>query len=128
MKDDQKFSLRQRVKSFSFALEGIMVFFRTQHNAWMHVLASLVVIAAGLWLDVSWQSWCWLVACMAMVFVAEMLNTAIEFLCDHVSPEIHPSIKKVKDLSAAAVLFAAIAAVIIGILVFWPYVMIRISC
>jgi diacylglycerol kinase len=57
-----------------------------------------------------------------MVFITEMLNTAIEFLCDHVSPEIHPAIKKVKDLAAAAVLFAAIAAVCIGCVVFWKYI------
>jgi diacylglycerol kinase len=120
MNQSKKFSIKARFKSFYFAFQGLKVFFRTQHNSWIHAVAALVVIFLGFILNVDITEWCWLVTVISMVFITELLNTAIEFLCDFVSPEIHPQIKRIKDISAAAVLIAAIAAVVVGVIVFLP--------
>jgi diacylglycerol kinase len=110
----------ERFRSFGFAFQGIAVFFKTQHNAWIHLLSALIAIAGGFYFRITGNEWCWIIAAISMVFITEMLNTAIEFLCDHITPVIHPQIKKVKDISAAAVFFAAIAALAIGLIVFLP--------
>jgi len=120
---DKKFSITDRIKSFGFAFEGIAVFFKTQHNAWIHLLAAIMAVAAGFYFRIASEEWCWIVTAIALVFITEMFNTAIEFLCDAVSPEIHPQIKKVKDVSAAAVLLSSIAAVVIALVIFSPKIM-----
>jgi diacylglycerol kinase len=120
MNNNKPFSITDRIKSFGFAIEGVITFFKTQHNALIHIVAATVVIVLGFVLKANCNEWCWLIIAIAMVIITEMLNTAIEFLCDVVSPEIHPQIKKVKDVSAAAVLIASIAAVAIGLIVFLP--------
>lgn len=117
----KKFSLSDRIKSFTYAFEGLATFFKTQHNAWIHVVAGVFALALGFLFSITSNEWCWIVMAIAMVFITEMLNTAIEFLCDMISTEIHPQIKKVKDVSAAAVLIAATAAVVIGLMIFRPY-------
>lgn len=94
---------------------------RTQHNAWIHVLATACVIAVGAALRVSIDDWRWLVVAMALVWATEAINTALEYLCDVVQPDFHTSVKRAKDIAAAAVLVCAIAAVAIGLLTIWPY-------
>ncbi|MCW3083055.1 MAG: diacylglycerol kinase [Bacteroidetes bacterium] len=116
----KKFSITDRIKSVGYALEGLIVFFKTQHNAWIHVAAAAITIAAGFYLQLGKTDWLMIIIAITLVFITEMFNTAIEFLCDVVSPQIHPGIKKVKDVSAAAVLIAAIAAIAMGIIVFLP--------
>lgn len=120
MNQNKKFSTNARFKSFYFAFQGLKLFFKTQHNAWIHAVSALIVIVLGFLLKINSAEWCWLIVAISMVFITEMLNTAIEFLCDFVSPEIHPQIKKIKDVSAAAVLIAALAAVAIGMIIFLP--------
>ncbi len=124
MNQSKKFSIKARFKSFYFAFQGLKVFFKTQHNSWIHAVAALVVIFLGFILKVDITEWCWLVTVISMVFITELLNTAIEFLCDFVSPGIHPQIKKIKDISAAAVLIAAIAAVVVGVIIFLPKIVV----
>ncbi len=116
------FSISDRIKSFGYALQGLKSFFKTQHNAWIHVAATVVVIVAGFVFKVSSMEWIALSFAIALVFISELFNTAIEFLCDKISPELDPKIKLVKDISAAAVLIAAIVAVVIGAIVFVPKV------
>jgi diacylglycerol kinase (ATP) len=120
--NSKPFSISDRIKSFGYALEGLRSFFKTQHNAWIHVVATLVVIIAGFMFKVSSMEWIALSFAIALVFISELFNTAIEFLCDKVSPEFDPRIKLVKDISAAAVLIAAMVAVVIGAIVFVPKV------
>jgi diacylglycerol kinase len=115
-----KFSFKSRIKSFSFAFQGIKTFFQTQHNAWIHTLAGICVIVLGIVFKLTIPEWCWLIFAIGLVFITEMLNTAIEFLTDLVSPEYHPLAKKVKDVAAGAVLFASIVAVLIGLIIFIP--------
>lgn len=119
MKPD--FTLTARIKSFGHAFDGLALMLKTQHNAWLHLAASLGVTALAWWCDVSAADWRWLLAAMAMVWVAETMNTAVEFLCDVVSPQYALAVKGAKDIAAGAVLIAAMAAAAIGALTFWPY-------
>jgi len=120
--NSKPFNISDRIKSFGYALQGLKSFFKTQHNAWIHVAASVVVITAGFLFHVPLKEWIALCFAIALVFISELFNTAIEFLCDKVSPELDPKIKLVKDISAAAVLIAAMVAVVIGAIVFVPKV------
>ena len=120
MNNNKQFSIGCRIKSVGFAIEGIATFFKTQHNAWIHALAAIIVVFAGFVLNVNSNEWCLLTFAIALVIVAEMLNTAIEFLTDLVSPNHNQQAKKVKDVAAGAVLISSIAAVVIGLIVFLP--------
>lgn len=122
MKSNKSFNIHSRIKSFGFAFEGIATFFKTQHNARIHSVAAVVVIVLGFILDVNVTEWCLLIAIIALVMLSEMVNTAIEFLTDLVSPDYHPLAKKAKDVAAGAVFVAAMAAVVIGLIVFIPRV------
>lgn len=117
----QAFTLRSRFKSFAYALQGIGFMLRTQHNAWLHLAASITVVALGLYCRVNAADWRWLVAAIAMVWVAEAVNTAVEYVCDVVSPKYLEAVKHAKDIAAGGVLIAATAAAVIGVLTFWPY-------
>ncbi len=114
------FSVGARIKSIGYALEGVATLIRTQHNAWLHFAAAIAVVAAGFVGGVSPGEWLALIFAIALVWCAEALNTAFEFLCDVASPEFHPKVKQAKDVAAAAVLFAAIAAVAVGLVIFGP--------
>lgn len=117
---NKPFSLRQRLKSFVFAGRGIVSFFASEHNALVHLLATVCVVFMGFWLSISDIHWALVVLAIAMVFVAEIFNTAIEKLADEQTREYSPRIKIIKDLSAAAVLITAVGAAIVGLIVFLP--------
>jgi diacylglycerol kinase (ATP) len=91
---------------------------RSQHNAWIHAVATLVVLGAGLLARVSVLEWCVLILALVAVWTAECLNTALEFLCDVASPDFHPLVEKAKDVAAGAVLICAAGATATGILIF----------
>jgi diacylglycerol kinase (ATP) len=112
-----------RLRSVRFALRGVALMLRTQHNAWIHAAATLSVVATGLLLGVTAAEWCWLVLAIVAVWTAEALNTALELLADVASPEFHPLVEQAKDVAAGAVLISALGAVAIGVLVLGPYVL-----
>jgi diacylglycerol kinase (ATP) len=85
------------------------------------LVATAGVVAAGLFFQLSRAEWCWIVLAIAIVWTAEALNTAFEFLADAASPNFHPVVRDAKDVAAGAVLITTIAAVIIGLIVFWPH-------
>jgi len=116
-----RFSALGRVKSFAYAFDGIGFMLRTQHNAWLHAVATVAVIALAVFANVSASDWRWLIAAMATVWVAETINTAVEYVCDVVSPGYHEAVKRAKDIAAGGVLLAALGAFSIGLLTFWPY-------
>jgi diacylglycerol kinase (ATP) len=118
-----RFSVAARLKSFSYAFVGFAFMLRTQHNAWLHLVATVLVVALGFALRVSADDWRWLIAAIALVWVAETMNTAFEHLCDVVSPEFHLSVQRSKDIAAAAVLVCVIAAALLGAITFAPYVL-----
>ena len=116
----EKFSLRKRSQSFGYAFAGIARFFRTEHNAWIHLAATLGVIVLGIVYRVTAVETAFLVFAIGFVWVAELFNTCIEKIMDFISKERHPKIQIIKDMSAGAVLLAAITALIIGIAIFIP--------
>ncbi|MFZ1713634.1 MAG: diacylglycerol kinase family protein [Nitrosomonas sp.] len=115
------FSIRNRCKSFGYAFSGIRILIGSQHNAWIHALMSVIVIMAGFLFQVTAVEWMLLVFAITIVFIAEALNTAIELLCDFISPDYQELIKKTKDVAAGAVLIAAIGAAVTGLIIFLPY-------
>jgi len=110
-----------RIKSFQFAIHGIFIMLKGERNAWVHLLATFVVCATGLYFKLSNSEWCWIVLAIVAVWTAEALNTALEFLADVASPNFHPMVEKGKDVSSGAVLIASIGSVVIAALVFWPH-------
>lgn len=116
----EKFSVRNRLKSFSYAFAGLRRFVNREHNARVHLGATVVVVIVSLVMGVTRTEAAILAIVTGMVWVAEILNTCIEHLADHVTKERHPEIGIIKDLAAGAVLMAAITAVIVALFIFIP--------
>src|SRR5262245_10897712 len=116
----QEFSIRSRMRSFRFAMEGITSFFHREHNAWLHFMATIAVFTLATLIGVTKTEWLALVFAIGFVWVAEMFNTCIERVMDFVSVHEHPEIKFIKDLAAGAVLTAALTALAIAGVVFIP--------
>ena len=109
-----------RVDSFRYAFQGWFHFFRTQQNVWIHGVVAFLVFILALWLRLPPRDWAVLILTSGMVFGAEFMNTAIEAVVDLASPDKNPLAKIGKDVGAAAVLIAAIAAFLIGLLILGP--------
>jgi diacylglycerol kinase (ATP) len=116
-------TLDGRLRSFKCAIKGVAVMIQSQHNAWMHAVATIVVCAAGVFFGLSRSEWCWIVLAIVVVWTAEALNTAFEFLADVASPTFHPVAGKAKDVAAGAVLIAALGSTVIGILIIVPHIL-----
>jgi len=116
-----RFSIVARLASFRFAFAGLGHMLRTQHNAWLHLIATIAVVAAGFFLQISADDWRWAIAAVVLVWVAEAMNTAFEHLCDVVQPEFHLAVQRSKDIAAGAVLICAIGAALLGAITFAPY-------
>lgn len=114
------FSLKQRIKSFTYAFNGLRLLILLEHNARIHAVATICVISMGWVYKISVNEWIAIILAIALVVAFEITNSAIEKLADVVSPNYHPAIKNVKDLAAAAVLVSAMAAFIIGLIIFIP--------
>ncbi len=112
--------IHSRIKSFRAAFAGWWHVIRTQRNAWIHAVVSVLVVVLGLWLGLNRMEWAMLVLAIAIVWIAEFLNTALEAVVDLASPEQNHLAKVGKDVGAAAVLIAAGGSVIIGLLVLGP--------
>jgi diacylglycerol kinase (ATP) len=112
--------LRSRAHAFRYAFAGWWYVIRTQRNAWIHAIVSLAVLAASLWLQLALNEWAIVLIAIAMVWTAEFINTALEAVVDLASPQQHPMAKVGKDVGAAAVLIASVAAAVIGFLILGP--------
>ncbi|HEX7367569.1 MAG TPA: diacylglycerol kinase family protein [Pelobium sp.] len=115
-----KFSLKQRLASFKYALHGFKVLLKYEHNARLHLLFAGLAVWCGWFLNISLTEWALLSFAIALVFITEILNTCIEEICDFVCAENNLKIKKIKDLAALAVLIAAVASITIGLFIFLP--------
>lgn len=122
-KSISRFSIRARLKSFVYAGRGLRWLVQDEHNARVHLAASVAAVAAGLVLQISAADWRWLILAIALVWLAEAFNTTIEELCDRLSPEFDIAIGRIKDLAAGGVLVASIAAVLIGMVTLSPPLM-----
>lgn len=112
--------IKERIASFGYAFAGILEVIKSQANFKIHFLAALLAVSAGFYFNISTVEWCSIVGCITLVFGAETFNTAIEHLTNLVTPEYHILAKKTKDAAAGAVLFIAIGAAIIGLIIFLP--------
>ena len=113
--------LSKRLKSFGYAFQGIRTLVTTQPHAQLHLLATIIVVTAGIRVDLHGWEWVAIILCIGMVWMAEALNTALEFLADEVSLEQRERIGKAKDVAAAGVLIVAIISVVVAALVFWNH-------
>jgi len=112
--------LLARLQSFRYAFNGLIMLFREEPNARIHLLATVIVVLLGMYFNIFALEWVGIILSIGLVIAMEALNTALENLSDFVSPEKQSAIKKTKDLAAAAVLVSAITAFIIGVIIFLP--------
>ena len=117
-----EFSLIKRAKSFSRAGRGLWVFFRTTPNAWIQLFALAIVIFLGFYFSIPVTEWLFLILVSGMVLAAEAFNTAIEIDIDLTSPGYHPYARDTKDVAAGAVLISAGTALVVGLIIFIPYI------
>ena len=118
-KPDKK-PVQRSILGINYAWNGIVYFFRTQQNGRIQAIVALLVIVFGYLLKLSRTEWLIVVVCIAMVLAAEMINTAIEYLTDLVSPHYDIKAGRIKDVAAGAVLITAIGAAIVGVWIFLP--------
>lgn len=113
-------ALHSRARSFSYAFQGWAYVLRTQRNAWIHTFVTLVVLALAFWLRLPRVEWAILLLTLMAVWMAELINTALESVVDLTMLDPHPLAKIAKDVAAAAVLVGALGAVLIGLLILGP--------
>jgi len=111
---------QSRFQSFFYAFQGCWYGIRTQQNAWIHAVVSLLVVVMGFWLQLPPRDWAVVILAIAVVWSAEFFNTALEAIVDLASPERHHLAKIGKDVGAAAVLIAAGASAVVGLLILGP--------
>ena len=121
--EKRRFSFVDRTRSFKYAGRGVVRLVSREHNAWIHCAVTVCVIVAGGLLGLSTFEWIAVILCIGAVLAAEGVNSAIEALCDKVSPEYDEAIKHTKDLAAGAVLILAVMSVIVGLLIFVPKIL-----
>lgn len=119
----EKFSIKKRIKSFSYAFAGLKVLFREEHNSWIHATATVLVVAAGFLFRISYMEWIAILIVIGMVFSAEIINSSLERTADFVKAERDDRKRDIKDLGAAAVLVCAIIAAIVGVIIFLPKIL-----
>ncbi len=111
---------RRILRSFGYALEGIVAIARTQPNFGVHLLVAALALGLASWLGLPPSEVAAIVLAIGLVLAAEAFNTAIEDLCDATMPRPHPLVKSAKDAAAAGVLLAVMAAVVVGLALFGP--------
>lgn len=121
------FTLRKRLRSFGYAFHGIFLLVTQEANTWIHCFAAVCVIVAGFFFDISVTEWMAVIFAIGMVLAAEAVNSAVEALADRVTQEYDEAIKRTKDLASGAVLILAIAAAIIGCIIFIPKIVLWLS-
>ena len=107
-------------KSFTYAFNGLKFCFKNELNFKVQLLIAISTIGLGLFFSLTKIEWCLILFCIGIVLSAELFNTAIETICNKIEPNYHPTIKIIKDVSAAAVLILAIVSAVIGVIIFIP--------
>jgi len=117
----KKFSIKSRLIAFTHAWRGMAAAFMTEHALWFHSAAALMAIALGLYLHVTRMEWIALISVISLVMICELINTCVELICDRITTEYDPRIKRIKDTAAGVVFLAAMTSLVVGGLVFYPY-------
>jgi diacylglycerol kinase (ATP) len=123
----KKFSIRKRLQSFKFAIKGISLLFKNEHNSWIHLFLALSATVLGLYFDLSKMEWVAIVLAIGIVLAAEAFNTALEQMANFVQPNEDKKIEHIKDLAAGAVLLTAMSAFVTGLIIFLPKIIPLIS-
>jgi diacylglycerol kinase len=123
LKEKNKFSIRQRIKSSTHAWRGIRILFKTTHNAWLQVFFGALALYLGFILHLSNIEWVLIIFTIGLVLTTEALNTAFEIDIDLTSPEYHPYAKDTKDVAAGAVLISVILSIIVALIIFLPKIL-----
>ena len=110
--------LSREIESFACAFRGITALLKSEVHARIHLAATVAALALGWWCEITRGEWLAVILAIGLVWVAEALNTAVEYVADLAHPDEHPEVKILKDLAAAAVLFASLAALVVGLIVF----------
>lgn len=118
---DSNFTIYGRLRSFAHAGRGAVRFLRFEHSAWIQLTLATAAVATGLLLQISLADWRWIVVVIGLVLSVEGLNTAIENTCDRITLEYSEHVKIAKDVAAGAVLLSSIAAALVGVMTFLPY-------
>lgn len=116
----RKFSIPARLRSFRYAFQGLWWLIREEHNSWIHLAFVVILIPAGFILKLNVTEWALIVLCMGLVLSLELVNSAIERIADRIAPGQDPDIGKIKDIAAGAVLIAAIASAVVGLIILVP--------
>jgi diacylglycerol kinase len=116
----EEFKIKNRTRSFRYAFNGIILLLKHEPNARIHLTITLAIIILGLLINLHTVQWCLVALAVGLVLMAEAMNSAIEKLVDHISPEKKEWAGQIKDLSAAGVLLAALAAATVGLIIFIP--------
>jgi diacylglycerol kinase len=111
--------LKKRNQAFKYAFSGLVASLKTEAHMRLHAVAAISATILALYFDISKTEWLAIILCISAVMVTELINTALERICDLVQPDYNASIKYIKDICAAAVLLSSLAALIIGILIFY---------
>jgi len=119
--------MKKLFRSFGYAFKGLAYATKTQLNFRIHLAVTVVAILLGIWLHISTNDWQWVASCITIVLVAEIFNTMIETLTDLVSPGYNEKAGRIKDMSAGAVVIAALFSVITGVIIFLPKLLLLIK-
>lgn len=111
-----------RIKSFSYAYKGALKLITTEHSVMVQFSLGLILVIAGFYFGITREEWMIQILATGMVLAVEGLNTAVEKIADFIHPEYHKTIGFIKDIAAGAVFFAASAALIVGGIIYWPYI------
>jgi len=115
--------LQKKLRSMGYALKGLKTALRQEHNFQFELVLAVAAVVLGLYFQLSDLEWLFVIGAIGFVLCAELFNTALEELCDMLRQTHDPHVEKIKDLSAAAVLVSALTALIIGCVIFAPYVL-----
>jgi diacylglycerol kinase len=113
--------MKKIIRSFAYAIAGIYRLIRDERNAKIHLTATIIAIGAGIYVNLQPMEWIFILLAIALVFITEAINTAIEETVDYLTLERKPQLKKIKDVAAGAVLMAAIYALVTAAIVFIPH-------
>ena len=116
-----RYDYKKQLRSFGYAWKGIRCCVGKEQNLSFHLIATVCVVIAGFALGITRTEWICIILCIGIVIAAELFNSAIERLVDLVSPQRHPLAGQIKDIAAGAVLVCALAAMVVGLVIFIPY-------
>jgi diacylglycerol kinase len=115
--------MKKCIRSFQYTMHGLRHAILFENNFRIEIFFAIVVIAVSLFFNINHIEWLIVIINIGLVLMAELFNTAIEKTCNIICTKIHPSIKVIKDVSAAAVVITALCAFICGCIIFCPHIL-----